>query len=231
MWNFQILRDKSGSDGEHATWFEKHFNFFNMLNKRDELYDAWKVMELEFRQDHRSRHLKFSATDYDKALGLTEESHKLRKEFQEIVASSHTATPRPGSSYRGGAGSFSQRNLPRGPSYPHTHSQPFSSGSGKPPSSAVCLICAEGGHNVFFHLKSSTPTKFADGKTTWAKCSPGFGLVTPDNHALCINWNVRGINAASQCASIHKDERLHLCSFCGSKGHHALSWTCRSKPI
>jgi len=77
MWSFQISRDKSGADGEHATWFEKHFNFFNMLNKRDELYDAWKVMELEIRQDHRSRHLKFSASDYDKALGLTEESHKL----------------------------------------------------------------------------------------------------------------------------------------------------------
>jgi len=48
MWNFQILRDKLGSEGKHATWFEKHFNFFNMLNKRDKLYDAWKVMELEF---------------------------------------------------------------------------------------------------------------------------------------------------------------------------------------
>ena len=52
MWSFQILRDKSGSDSEHATWFEKHFNFFNMLNKCDELYNAWKVMELEFWQDH-----------------------------------------------------------------------------------------------------------------------------------------------------------------------------------
>jgi len=48
MWSFQISRDKSGNDGEHATWFEKHFNFFNMLIKRDELYNTWKVMELEF---------------------------------------------------------------------------------------------------------------------------------------------------------------------------------------
>jgi len=90
MWSFQISRDKLGSEGEHASWFEKHFNFFNMLNKRDELYDAWKVMELEFRQDHCSCHLKFSVTDYDKALGLTEESHKLCKEFQDFVNSSQT---------------------------------------------------------------------------------------------------------------------------------------------
>jgi len=99
MWSFQISRDKSGADGEHAAWFEKHFNFFNMLNKRDELYDAWKVMELEFRQDHRSCHLKFSAADYDKALGLTEESHKLHKEFQEFVMSSHTVNQHSGPPY------------------------------------------------------------------------------------------------------------------------------------
>jgi hypothetical protein len=112
MWSFQISRDKLGSEGDHATWFEKHFNFFNMLNKRDELYDAWKVMELEFRQDHRSRHLKFSATDYDKALGLTEESHKLRKEFHEFVNSSQMVVARSGPSYRGSAPPFSQRVIP-----------------------------------------------------------------------------------------------------------------------
>jgi len=110
MWSFQISRDKSRADGEHAAWFEKHFNFFNMLNKRDELYEAWKVMELEFRQDHRSCHLKFSAPDYDKALGLTEESHKLHKEFQELVASSQIQ--RSGPPYCSSAGPFSQRNLP-----------------------------------------------------------------------------------------------------------------------
>ena len=230
MWSFQISRDKLGSEGEHASWFEKHFNFFNMLNKRDELYDAWKVMELEFRQDHRSRHLKFSATDYDKALGITEESHKLRKEFQDFVNSSQTAVTRSsGPPYRGSAGPFSQRTLPRGPSHLQTSPQPFSSGSGKSPSTAVCLICAQRGHTVFFHLKSTTPAKFTDGKVAWAKCNPGFGLATPDNQALCINWNVRGPDATSQCTSLHKDDCLHMCSFCGSKSHHALSWTCRPK--
>jgi hypothetical protein len=231
MWSFQISRDKLGSEGEHATWFEKHFNFFNMLNKRDELYDAWKVMELEFRQDHRSRHLKFSATDYDKALGLTEESHKLCKEFQEFVNSSQTAVGRSGPSSRGSLAPFSQRVLLHGPSHSQSYSQPFPSGSGRSSSTAVCLICAQRGHTIFFHLKSTTPAKFVDGKVVWAKCSPGFGLATPDNQALCINWNVRGADAASQCTSLHKDDRLHLCSFCGSKGHHALSWTCHTKTV
>ncbi|KAF8960692.1 hypothetical protein BDZ97DRAFT_1631438, partial [Flammula alnicola] len=91
MWNFQIARDSTGSDGEHALWFEKHFNFFNTLTQRDELYDAWKGMELLFRRDHRSRHLKFNAADYDRAFSLAEESYYLRKEFQELVASQGAA--------------------------------------------------------------------------------------------------------------------------------------------
>ena len=58
-------------------------------------------------------HLKFSATDYDKALGITEESHKLRKEFQEFVNSSQAAVARSSAQpYRGSVGSFSQRTLP-----------------------------------------------------------------------------------------------------------------------
>ena len=112
LWSFQISRDKSRADGKHASWFEKHFNFFNMLTKRDELYDAWKVMELEFQQDHRSHHLKFSVPDYDKALGLTKESHKLCKEFQEFVASSQMAIQWSGPPNHGSASPSSQRNLP-----------------------------------------------------------------------------------------------------------------------
>ena len=77
MWDFQASRDKCGTDGDHAIWFEKYFNFFNRLDKREELYDAWKVVELEFHQDHHSRNLKFAASDYDRALGLAKEGHKL----------------------------------------------------------------------------------------------------------------------------------------------------------
>jgi len=205
MWSFQISHDKLGSEGEHASWFEKHFNFFNMLNKRDELYDAFKVMELEFCQDHCSCHLKFSVTDYDKALGLTKESHKLHKEFQDFVNSSQTGVGRSGSSYRGGITPFSQRVLPCGPSNSQAYSQPFLPGSSKSSPSAICLICMYKEHTVFFHLKA-TSAKFADGKAIWAKCSPGSGLTTPDNQALCINWNIQGADAISQCSSLHKDD-------------------------
>jgi len=60
MWNFQASRDKNGTEGDHAVWVEKHINFFNRLDKHEELYNVWKVVELEFHQDHHSCNLKFS---------------------------------------------------------------------------------------------------------------------------------------------------------------------------
>ncbi|KAF8811592.1 hypothetical protein BYT27DRAFT_7036167, partial [Phlegmacium glaucopus] len=100
---------------------------------------------------------------------------------------------------------------------------PFSPGSGRSSSSnSNCLICAERGHTVFFHQDSSQPVKFSNGKSTWSKCTSQ-GLVSPDNRSLCATWNVQGNR--SSC-SHPKEERAHMCSFCGSKEHYALSWTC-----
>ncbi|KAF8799741.1 hypothetical protein BYT27DRAFT_7315931 [Phlegmacium glaucopus] len=78
------------------------------------------------------------------------------------------------------------------------------------------------GHNSWVHNDSTIPVKFKDSKPTWAKYV-NQALITPDNHVICINWNIRGSNAV--CAH-SKDECLHLCSFCGQKGHNTFSWTC-----
>src|SRR6266700_1222501 len=61
MFRFQQARDEVGDEGEHAAWFDNHFNFFNVHKDRDELYEAWKVVELELRKDHRSQNLAFNA--------------------------------------------------------------------------------------------------------------------------------------------------------------------------
>jgi hypothetical protein len=226
MFKFQQARDKMGDTGEHAAWFDNHFNFFNVHHDRDELYDAWKVVELELRKDHRSQNLAFNAADHDAAFSRAETSHKLRLEFQALFASSQGSKP-----FAGGRGSNPHNKSPSKPPY-RSNPQPFPSGSGRPsPSNSNCLICAEKGHTVFIHQDSPTPVKFLDGKPVWSKCTSR-GLVTNDNRSICINWNLRGDRGGPQvpACSHSKDERAHVCSFCGSKAHYALSWTCRPQP-
>ncbi|KIJ91286.1 hypothetical protein K443DRAFT_115229 [Laccaria amethystina LaAM-08-1] len=90
-----------------------------------------------------------------------------------------------------------------------------------------CLICAERGHDATQHADSTTPIKFkSDGKSVWAKYTD-HNLLSPDNRIICISWNLRG-DRGHPCS--HKDERVHLCSFCGSKHHNTFSWICRSRP-
>src|SRR6266567_6016461 len=60
MFRFQQARDEVGDEGEHAAWFDNHFNFFNVHKDRDKLYEAWKVVELKLRKDHRSQNLAFN---------------------------------------------------------------------------------------------------------------------------------------------------------------------------
>jgi hypothetical protein len=224
MFKFQQARDKLGDEGEHAAWFDNHFNFFNVQQDRDELYEAWKVVELDLRKDHRSQNLAFNAADHDAAFSRAKSEYKLRLEFQVLVASSL------GSKLPQAANREAKYTKFKPPGSRHLTSQPFSSGSGRPSSSSSnCLICAEKGHNVFFHLDSPTPGKFLDGKPTWSKCTSR-GLVTPDDRSLCINWNVRGDKAPREFACTHrKEERAHLCSFCGKQGHYALAWVCRQQ--
>ena len=70
--------------------------------KCEEFYDMWKVVELEFRQDHCSCNLKFAAGDYDRVLGLAEESHKLHKEMQDLFGASWAVSPRSSLNGHGG---------------------------------------------------------------------------------------------------------------------------------
>lgn len=88
MFRFQQARDKLGNAGEHAAWFDNHFNFFHVQQDWDELYEAWKLVELELHRDHCSQNLAFNATNHDAAFSRAKLEHKLCLEFQAFVASS-----------------------------------------------------------------------------------------------------------------------------------------------
>ncbi|KAF8813112.1 hypothetical protein BYT27DRAFT_7220601 [Phlegmacium glaucopus] len=173
----------------HSEWYNDHFNFYQVQRSKVKLYDAWKLDELKFHQEHWANYGAFKGYQYERAFALSKKQHKMMAKICEIMA------------------------MPN---------------NGRPSSSTTnCLICSERGHNSRIRSGSTMPVKFKDGKPTWAK-SVNHALVTPDNWVLCINWNVRGSNAT--CAH-SKDKQVHLCSFCGQKGHHyhhAFSWTCRS---
>ena len=225
MFKFQQARDAQGDSGEHGAWYDEHFNFFNVQRQRDELYDAWKSVELRFRKEHRSEKTRFKLDHHEDAFRDARNAHQLK---QEILALFPAQAPKfPQNNNRGTSGNYN-KSFSKPPSRFQASSQPFSSGSGRSSSSTSnCLICTERGHTVFFHQNSPTASKFLGGKPAWSKCTSR-GLVTPDNQPLCILWNVRGNR--SNC-SHPKDERAHMCSFCGSKDHHALSWVCRTNPV
>ncbi|KAF8197406.1 hypothetical protein BJ912DRAFT_875146, partial [Pholiota molesta] len=83
MYLFQRERDQDGGDGPHGQWFSDHFNFFNTLEKKDELYEAWKPAELKFRQEHWATYGEFVPQRYEAAFALAEKQHEMMAEVRE----------------------------------------------------------------------------------------------------------------------------------------------------
>ena len=222
MYLFQKERDEEGTCESHSTWYNDHFCFYTSQDTKDELYDAWKSDELKFRQEHWAKYGEFDASCYYQAYKLSKKQQEMMADIHGMMALSAPTKP-----------SFSATLAKLTPKLtPHSSqtrsSQPFPSGSSRSSSSTPdCLICAERGHDATQHADSTSPIKFkSDGKAAWSKYSDR-NLLTPDNCVICISWNLRG-DHRHPCS--HKDDHIHLCSFCGSKAHNAFSWTCRSRP-
>jgi hypothetical protein len=124
-----------------------------------------RCMDGSLQVEHRSQNLAFNAADHNAAFSRVKLEYKLcsYSEFQNSFASS-LGSKLPQAANRGDV-KYTKFKPPS--SRFHSTSQPFSSGSGRSSSfSSNCLICAEKGHTVFFHLDSPTPIKFLDGKST-----------------------------------------------------------------
>lgn len=217
---FHQMQDRDGDMGPYATWWSSHFNFFNSQEDKISQYNAWRDLELKLRREYRTEPTKFDINHY----AMKYEAAKTTYELKLLIEKQNTSftlkdTPprkegfRPSSGSRGGKTS--------GDSY-----QPFPNGS-RPRHQVCCILCGELDHPVSKHYgDGSTPTKFADGKATWAKTSNNT-LCAPNGKEICINYNIRGSNAICSHADGGK---AHICSFCGSKSHHAFAWICRIRP-
>jgi len=216
MYKFQQQRDGDSPDsGETWTHFwHSHFSFFENREDAKEFYDEWKHVELELRRDRWSYNYRYDAPYYSQRYMTAKNNMiqrmKYRDDINQQIAKALEARPR--RDFLSGSNSrFAQR--------------PFQEAGGRSSAPAFCVLCADRSHTLPHHPRDKV--KFPDGKIIWAKLVNG-RLTSPDAREICVKYNIGG---PKYCAkdNRHGDNRAHICSFCGAKDHHALSWTCRSK--
>ena len=220
---FHQMQDKDGDNGDYARWWSSHFKFFHAQEDKISQYDAWKDLDLKLRREYRTEPTKFDvhhyATKYEAAKTAFEIKALINKDLPQRKDNAYRQP------YRGGKPSSSSTSQLR-------DSRNFNQTASFPPGNrsthlACCLLCGETGHSVGKHFSDSNhPTKFPDGKPIWAKIANG-KLCGPNNKEICINYNISG--GSNNCTH-SEGVRTHCCAFCGSKTHHAFSWTCRTRP-
>ncbi|KAH9474894.1 hypothetical protein JR316_0013362 [Psilocybe cubensis] len=210
------------SDDEWISIWTGHFSFWSSRPDSVALYPAWKVAEFKLRRDTHTFLQRFSVLDYETAFNHAISEYRQAQAAQSQVAalSSKLASLEESvSRFK----SFSS-NRRSGNSSSNTLFQSGNRSSTGPP---ICLLCAEVGHSLGSHPKDKVPAKFPDGKNAWAHSQDG-KLLAPDNREICLSFNIRGPNNPTPCG--HGTARSHICCFCGSKSHHAFSFTCRARP-
>jgi hypothetical protein len=226
MLRFQALQDKDTLQADDPnspkglSWtdsWRKHFAFFENQPDAERYYEDWKHMEFELRQERRRHNFAYDPDHYKLKYAMAKNNAIQREEFSKRESKLL-------SQFESRFRNFSALSN----SYPsHTSSRPFPE-AGTRPSSAPgsCVLCADKDHLLPYHPREKT--KFADGKPLWAKIDTDGKLCSPDGQELCIRFNISGRSACSGPKK-HAQNHAHICSFCGEKSHHALSWSCCSQ--
>ena len=226
---FHQMQDKDGDNGLYAHWWADHFNFFHVQEDKISQYEAWKELDLKLRREYRTGPTKFDVNHYAAKYETAKTTFELKALIKEQTLNGVKDLPfRRDNTYRqpfhGGRFAGPPTTNFRDTRNPSTQPMLFPPGS-RSSHPACCLLCGENGHPVGKHYsEGSIPTKFSDGKPTWAKITNG-KLCAPNGKEICINYNIGNTNC-----NHYEGMRAHLCSFCGSKSHHALSWVCRARP-
>jgi len=187
------------------------------------MYDAWKSLELKIRREYRTQPTNYDANYYASQYEICKSEYRAEKKMKDMFSQVYRSTNTRDDNHRSGfnnCGGKSSLYRPRG-----VPTSSFPSSSRRTTLPVCCILCGEKGHPVGEHYNGNIPTKGSDGKAIWAKIINSL-LCTPDGRGICINYNVMG----SRGCTLTKCERAHVCSFCGSKNHHAFSWICRSRP-
>ena len=219
---FHQMQDKDGDMGPYASWWSSHFNFFNSQEDKISQYNAWKDLELKLRREYRTEPTKFDINHY----AIKYDAVKTTYELKLLIEKQNTPSISPKDVVPPHKDGFRPFSGSRGGKTPGDSYQPFPHGS-RPRHQVCCILCGELDHPVSRHYgDANTTTKFADGKPTWAKASNNT-ISAPNGKEVCINYNIRGPNTTCSHADGGK---AHICSFCGSKSHHAFTWVCHIRP-
>jgi hypothetical protein len=225
MYNFQAQRDKdSPGDGETWTQFwELHFLFFENQHDAEEYYEEWKNVELDLRRERWSHNYAYDPDYYVQRYMTAKNNMILRLRFEEEM-NRRESKWRTQASAMPSESKFRSRDFPSS-GFASRFNRPFPEAGSRPSVPSSCILCADRSHSLFTHPRDKA--KFSDGKTLWAKWNNKI-LSTPDGRELCIRFNIGG-NSHCTLKDKHGDARIHACSFCGDRSHHALSWTCRKR--
>ncbi|KAJ7125677.1 hypothetical protein C8R43DRAFT_715387 [Mycena crocata] len=206
--------------------FHAHFGFFEHVEDAEENYPAILSTDIALRRKYATVPFMFSAPFYRTELEKAVTSMHIKAvekiatanttSFQAAGPSNQTISSGGGGGHRGGRGGGRGRS--NGGGFGARGGAPFQQGSGGDGPGVVCLICSVRGH-YWDHCR-------AEDKSVFFSSPSGRDLVTKSGQALCRAWNAKG-NTTS-CS--HDNQRAHLCSYCGSKDHHAFSWSCRRCP-
>ena len=222
MFKFQEQRDGDLPDSIE-TWtqfWRSHFTFFENREDAEEFYDEWKHVELELRRDRWSYGYKYDASYYSQRYMTAKNNMiqrvKNREDLdQQIIKILDSRSRRDFPTRTNIASGSNLRALQR----------PFQEAGSRQSAPAFCILCADQSHTLFHHPREKS--KFRDGKNIWGRFNNN-RLTSPDGQEICVKFNIGGSRYCSK-DSKHGDNRAHICSFCGEKTHHALSWTCRSR--
>ncbi|KAF7368675.1 Reverse transcriptase ribonuclease h [Mycena venus] len=181
-----------------AKRWEAHFGFFDNVRDAEKNFYAIRATDINLRKIYNAQPFIYTRDHYQKE--LEKEVTLLR--IKEGLAGQQSSAPAGAYSYsdldngsRGGSSTRGRgRGGGRGCGTGNRGGAPFQEGSGRDPSSVVCLLCAKRGH--FYDNCDSTT--FADGSPLHCALH-GTDIFTPGSQqTLCRLWNTKG--SAANCS-------------------------------
>ncbi|TFK19688.1 hypothetical protein FA15DRAFT_708749 [Coprinopsis marcescibilis] len=215
MIELQKARNPEGNDF-NSQKYHQHFDFFISCQGQSnpDFYHFWSTKELEMHKCFRNQRTGFDRIKYKLKWRFIKSEWESEKKWR-ISCPTHTQDMPAGSSRMTSLGGTAQ--LSRRPEKKKRHLE-----------DEYCVLCSRKGHSAMRH-KSFHGSSFLGDRQPYFLHQVSQDVFGTDNPTkpVCILWNLSRND--TKCAHTTAD-RHHVCSFCGSGGHHALAWSCHTAP-